>query len=78
MNVDLFMDPSDSVPCIGKVEPENKALGHRQKYKKQGTLSAQKKKKKKIKLPDFILHSWSETCAQSQDKHRIITSTKPL
>lgn len=47
MNVDLFMDPSDSVPCIGKVEPENKALGHRQKYKKQGTLSAQKKKKKK-------------------------------
>lgn len=43
MNVDLFMDPSDSVPCIGKVELENKALGHRQKYKKQDTLSAQQK-----------------------------------
>lgn len=40
MNVDLFMDLSDSVPCIGKVELENKALGHCQKYKKQDTLSA--------------------------------------
>lgn len=37
------MDSSDSVPCIGKVELENKDLGHHQKYKKQDTLSAQQK-----------------------------------
>lgn len=45
MNVDLLMDLSDSVPRKGKVELENKALGHCRKYikKKQDTLSAQQK-----------------------------------